>query len=154
MKGEKLICNNRKAAHEYFIEDKYEAGIVLVGSEVKSLRAGRANLKDSYAAIKGGEVYLYNCHISPYEQANRLNHEPLRIRKLLLHKIQIKKLLGKTTERGYSIVPLRMYFKSGRAKVQLALAKGKKLYDKRHSIKEREVQREMQRAIKDRDYLQ
>ncbi len=152
MGAEKLICSNRKATHDYQIEESCEAGLVLQGSEVKSLRAGRANLRDSYAAIKDGEVYLYNCHISPYAEANQLNHEPLRTRKLLLHKKEIKKLVGKTTERGYTLVPLRLYFKSGKVKLQLALGKGKRLYDKRAALKEREDKREMERAIKERSF--
>jgi SsrA-binding protein len=152
MEVERVICTNRKAIHDYHIEDSYEAGLVLVGSEVKSLRAGRANLKDSYAGIKEGEVYLYNCHISPYAEANQFNHEPRRTRKLLLHKGEIKKLVGKTTERGYTLVPLKLYFKGGKAKVQLALARGKKLYDKRRAIKEREDKRELARALKERSF--
>jgi len=152
MAEEKIVCTNRKATHDYYIEEKYEAGLVLCGTEVKSLRQGRANLKDSYAAIKEGEVYLYNCHISPYSGGNRFNHEPRRTRKLLLHKAQIRKLVGRTVERGYTLVPLRIYFKDGRAKLELALARGKKLYDKRRALKEREVKREIQRVIKGRDY--
>ncbi len=149
MGNEKLICTNRKATHDYYIEDSWEAGLMLLGSEVKSLRAGGANLRDSYAAIKDGEVYLYNCHISPYTEANQLNHEPLRTRKLLLHKKEIKKMVGKTTERGYTLVPLRLYFKRGKVKLQLALGKGKKFYDKRSALKEREDNREMERALKE-----
>jgi SsrA-binding protein len=154
MEAEKLICTNRKATHDYFIEERFEAGLVLLGSEVKSLRAGRANLRDSYAGIKDNELYLYNCHISPYAEAHQFNHEPLRKRKLLLHRKQINKLLGKVTERGYTLVPLRLYFKGGKVKLELALGKGKKLFDKRGAIKEREDRREMERAIKERTYRQ
>ncbi len=150
MDAGKLVCTNRKATHDYYIEDKFEAGLALLGSEVKSLRAGRANLRDSYAAINEGEVFLHNCHISPYAEANQFNHEPRRTRKLLLHKKEIKKLLGKTTERGYTLVPLKLYFKEGKVKLQLALGKGKKLYDKRRSIKEREDKRDLERALKER----
>jgi SsrA-binding protein len=150
MESDKLVCTNRKATHDYFIEERFEAGLVLVGSEVKSLRAGRANLRDSYAAIKDNEVYLYNCHISPYTEAHQFNHEPRRTRKLLLHKQQIKKLLGKTTERGYTLVPLKIYFKGGKAKLEIALGKGKKTYDKRQALKEREDKREMERVLKEK----
>lgn len=146
---EKIVCLNRKARHDYFIEDTLEAGIVLVGTEVKSLRDGRANLKDGYATIKGGEVYLLNCHISPFTQANRFNHDPLRTRKLLLNKKEIKKLTGKVQQRGYTLVPLKIYFKGKHAKLLLGLGKGKRNYDKRAALKEAEDKREVDRALKD-----
>lgn len=147
----KLIAQNKKAYHDFEIGDKFEAGIVLLGTEVKSLRDGRANLKDSYAKVKKNEVFLVGLHISPYSHASYDNHDPERVRKLLLHRSEIKKLLGKTQERGYSLVPLKVYFKDGRAKVEIALAKGKKEYDKRHSLKKKEETREMDRIKKRRD---
>ncbi len=147
---EKVVCLNRKARHDYFIEDTLEAGIVLVGTEVKSLRDGRANLKDGYATINDGEVFLLNCHISPFTQANRFNHDPLRTRKLLLKKKQIKKLTGKIKERGYTLVPLKIYFKGKHAKVALGLGKGKRQYDKRAALKEADDKREVARALKER----
>jgi SsrA-binding protein len=147
----KVVATNRKAFHDYFIEDKLEAGIVLRGTEVKSLREGRVNLMDSYATVDDGEVYLQHCHISPYSHGNIMNHDPLRKRKLLLHKKEINKLIGKTQLKGLTLVPLRIYFsKRGHAKVELGLAKGKKQYDRRESIKAREAGREVERAIKDR----
>ncbi len=150
--NKKIICENRKARHEYYIEETYEAGIVLKGTEVKSLRQGKSNLKDSYARIENGEIYLYNCHISPYTHGNILNHDPLRRRKLLLHKRDIKKLYGKTEERGLTLIPLRMYFSMrGIAKLELAVAKGKKTYDKRETLKRKTAEREMERALKDRN---
>lgn len=142
------IAENRKARHDYFVEESFEAGIVLVGSEVKSCRAGRVNLRDGYAQVRDGELFLYNVHISPYEQANRFNHEPLRPRKLLMHKGEITRLLSQIREKGFTLVPLQMYFKKGKVKVQLALAKGKKAYDKREDIAARDVQREMARAMR------
>lgn len=142
---ERIAISNRRARFEYEILDSFEAGIVLVGSEVKSLRQGKANLQDSYAVIKNGEVWLLNMHISPYEQANQFNHDPVRTRKLLLNKSEIAKLNGKTNEKGLTLVPLKLYFKKGNAKVELGIAKGKKLHDKRESIKERDVEREMRR---------
>lgn len=144
----KVVAENRKARHEYHILETYEAGIALQGTEVKSLRAGKSNLKDSYARVDNGELLLYNMHISPYQQGNRFNHEPKRVRRLLMHKYEIMRLLGKTREKGLSLIPLRVYFKNGRAKVEIALAKGKKLYDKRKDIAERDAKREMQRAVK------
>ena len=144
----KIVCKNRKARFNFHVEDTYEAGIVLVGSEVKSLRAGRANLSDSYAKFKKGEAFLVEAHISPYDQSNRMNHEPLRERKLLLNKREIKKLVGKITERGYSLIPLKLYFKNGKAKVLLGLGKGKKAYDKRDSIKKKDQRRELERLVK------
>jgi SsrA-binding protein len=150
-KKEKAVATNRKAYHDYFIEEKFEAGIMLQGTEVKSLREGRVNLQDSYASVKDGEVFLYHCHISPYSHGNIANHDPIRVRKLLLHKKEINKLLGKTQQKGLTLIPLRIYFsKRGHAKVELGLAKGKKLYDRRDSIKAREAGREVERAIKDR----
>ena len=147
----KVVATNRKAYHDYFIEEKFEAGIVLTGTEVKSLRDGRANLQDSYANVKDGEAFLYHCHISPYSHGNVMNHDPLRVRKLLLHKKEINKLLGKTQQKGLTLVPLRIYFSErGKVKVELGLAKGKKQYDRRESIKAREAGREVERAIKER----
>jgi len=148
-RAEKLVCANRRAKFDYHIEETYEAGMELVGTEVKSLRNGKASLTDSYGDIVGGEVYLVNCHISPYEQGNIQNHEPRRRRKLLLHKEEIRKLIGRTAERGYTLVPLRIYFADGRAKVELALARGKKRYDKREAIKRETVKREMERAMRE-----
>ncbi|PIE31927.1 SsrA-binding protein [candidate division KSB3 bacterium] len=148
MSGKKIICLNKKASHSYFIEEKYEAGLVLQGTEVKSLREGRANLKESYARIKNGEVFLYQCHISPYSHGNRENHDPIRPRKVLLHKREIKKLFGKVAERGYTLVPVALYFSHGKAKLEIGLGKGKKLHDKRHALKERTDKREMERAFK------
>ena len=149
--SEKVVATNRKAFHDYFIEERYEAGIMLQGTEVKSLRQGRVNLQDSYASVRGSEVYLHQCHISPYSHGNIMNHDPTRVRKLLLHKAEIHKLLGKTQQKGLTLVPLRIYFsKRGYAKVELGLAKGKKLYDRRETIKTREAGREVQRAIKER----
>lgn len=145
---EKNITVNRKARHEYHILQTYEAGIVLVGTEVKALREGKANLVDSYAAIKNGEVWLVGAHISEYKQGNINNHNPTRDRKLLLNKSEIRKLIGKTKEKGLTLIPLRLYFKKGRVKVELALAKGKKSYDKRETIAKRDFQREQERRIK------
>src|ERR1700687_2444844 len=148
--GEKLICSNKKAYHEYFIEEKFEAGMVLQGTEVKSLRMGKANLNDSFAMVKNGEAYLYNLHISPYDFGNRQNHDPDRMRKLLLHKKEIVKLFGSVREQGYSIVPLRLFFKDGLVKVEVGLAKGKKLYDKREDLKKKDHKRDMDQALKGR----
>lgn len=149
--NEKPVATNRKAFHDYFIEERYEAGIMLQGTEVKSLREGRVNLQDSYASVRGSEVFLHQCHISPYSHGNIMNHDPTRVRKLLLHKTEIHKLLGKTQQKGLTLIPLRIYFsKRGYAKVELGLAKGKKLYDRRETIKSREAGREVQRAIKER----
>jgi len=147
--GEKQICENRKARHDYFIEERVEAGLVLSGPEVKSLRDGRANLKDSYARIsRGGEAYLVGVHISPYGYAVRDNPDPERERKLLLHRGEIDRLAGKVRERGYTLVPTRMYFKNGRAKVEIGLARGKETRDKRDAIRKAESQREIERAMK------
>ena len=148
----KIVAENRKARHDYAVHETYETGIELKGTEVKSLRAGKANLKDAYAAVtKSGEVYLYNMHISPYEQGNQFNHEPLRDRRLLLHKSEIKKLIGKTREKGFTLVPLKLYFTHGKVKVELALATGKKLYDKRRDIAERSARRDLDRVMKERN---
>ncbi|HHL39246.1 MAG TPA: SsrA-binding protein SmpB [Deltaproteobacteria bacterium] len=146
----KTVCTNRKAFHDYFIEERFEAGLSLEGCEVKSLRAGRANLKDSYARIRDGEVFLVGAHISPYEQADSFARpDPTRTRKLLLHRREIKRLIGKTRERGYTLIPTRIYFKDGKAKVEIALAKGRKLYDKREAIRRKTMEREAARDIKD-----
>jgi len=147
---EKSVCVNRRARHDYIIEETYEAGLVLRGSEVKSLREGKANLKDSYAGILKGEAFLLNAHISPYAAANRFNHEPTRTRKLLLHKKEIRRLTGRVKEKGLTLIPLRLYFKSGKAKVELGLARGKKLYDKRESLRRKVAQREVERSLKSR----
>lgn len=143
------IAQNRKASHDYFIEETYEAGIVLQGTEIKSIRAGRVNMKDSFARVERGEVFLHNLHISPYEQGNRYNHEPTRTRKLLLHRRQINKLIGETQQAGYSLVPLKIYIKNGVAKVLIGLGKGKKQYDKREDLKRKQAKREVDRALKD-----
>ena len=145
-----MVARNKKARHDYTIEETYEAGIVLTGTEIKSVRAGKANLQDSYARIKDGEVFLLNLHISPFEQGNRFNHDPTRTRKLLLHKDEIRKLIGKTKLKGYSLIPLDLHLRNGFCKVELALAKGKKLYDKRQDMAKRDAQREMERAFKER----
>jgi SsrA-binding protein len=147
-KSEKTVCQNRKARHDYHVLETYEAGMVLKGTEVKSLRVGRANLRDSYARIQDGELWLENMYISPYEQGNRFNHNPKRVRKLLMHKSEIMRLWGKTREKGLALVPLRVYFRDGKAKVELALAKGKKIYDKREEIARREAKREIARAAR------
>ncbi|MBO8156833.1 MAG: SsrA-binding protein SmpB [Bacillaceae bacterium] len=145
-----VIAQNKKAHHDYFIEETYEAGLVLKGTEIKSIRAGRVNLKDSFARIENGEAFLYNMHVSPYEQGNRFNHDPLRTRKLLLHKSEINKLIGETQRQGYSLVPLKIYIKNGVAKVLIGLAKGKKQYDKREDLKRKQAKRDIERALKDR----
>ncbi|MGV8081020.1 MAG: SsrA-binding protein SmpB [Syntrophales bacterium] len=149
--AEKSICTNKQARRNYFIEDTYEAGIALVGTEVKSLREGRANLKDSFATVNSGEVILYDLHISPYVFGNRWNHDPLRPRKLLLHKQEIRRLYGKSRERGLTLIPLRMYFKKGKVKVELGVGKGKKLYDKRDDLRAREDKRDMERGFRGKD---
>jgi len=147
-KRKKIVAENRKARHDYYIEDQFEAGMVLVGTEVKSLRDGRANLKDSYAKIKNGEVFVYQMHIGPYPFAYHENHDPLRPRKLLLHKYEIKKLYSKVNEKGLSLIPLSVYFKNGKVKMIIGLAKGKRLYDKRETIKNRDAKRELDRERK------
>ena len=144
----KIVAENRKARRDYFIVDQYEAGMVLRGTEVKSLRQGRANLKDSYARIKDGEVFVYQLHIAPYPFAHYDNHDPLRPRKLLLHKHEIKRLYGKINEKGHTLIPIRIYFKNGKVKILLALAIGMRKYDKREAIRRRDEQREMDRAKK------
>ncbi|MFZ5649867.1 MAG: SsrA-binding protein SmpB [Bacillota bacterium] len=149
---EKTVTVNRRARHEYHIIESFEAGIELSGTEVKSLRAGKANLQDSYARVENGDLLLYNMHISPYDQGNRFNHEPKRTRRLLMHKFEIMRLLGKVREKGFSLIPLKIYFKNGWAKVELALARGKKLYDRREDMAERDAKREMERARKESRY--
>ncbi len=146
----KQIVTNKKALHDYFILERVEAGLVLQGTEVKSLREGRANLKDSYARIDSGEAFLIDCHISPYPCGGHFNHEPKRSRKLLLKKQEIKRLLGKMTEKGMTLIPTRLYFKNGKAKVEIGLAKGKRQYDKREALRKKEEQREIERAFKER----
>ncbi|MGI6643363.1 MAG: SsrA-binding protein SmpB [Bacillota bacterium] len=147
----KRIAENRRARHNYIIEDSIEAGIALIGTEVKSLRAGRVNIGDSYAEVVDGEVYLRNAHIDQYEPAARFNHDPLRPRRLLLHKREIRKLAGKVAQRGYTLVPVSLYFKDGKVKVDLALARGKKSYDKRDAIKERDQARDTMREMRGRE---
>lgn len=147
--SERVVCTNKKAYHNYQIEDTLEAGISLKGTEVKALREGKANITDSYAKIVGREIFLVNAHISPYSCGNIYNHDPLRTRKLLLHRKQIDRLIGKINERGYTLIPLKIYFnRRGFAKVELALAKGKKLYDRREEIKKRDEERELRKALK------
>ena len=148
---EKLIANNKKAYHDYFILDKYEAGIALHGTEVKSLRMGKCSIKESFIRIEDGEVFIYGMHVSPYEKGNIFNKDPMRVKKLLLHKSEINKLLGKIKEKGMSLVPLRVYFKGSLVKVEIGLAKGKKLYDKRDDIAKKDQQREAQRDFKVRN---
>jgi SsrA-binding protein len=145
--GRKLIAQNKKARHDYAIEDVYEAGLVLTGTEVKSLRAGRANLTDAYATVKDGEAWLHNAHIPEYDLGTWTNHQPRRVRKLLLHREEIAKLVGKTKESGLALVPLQLYFKDGRAKIEIALARGKKSYDKRQSLAARDSAREVAREL-------
>ncbi len=144
----KLVANNKKAYHDYFIEEKYEAGLVLHGTEVKSLRMGKCSIKEAFIRIENGEVFIYGMHISPYEKGNIFNKDPLRVRKLLLHKSQIQKLIGNSAERGYTIVPLQVYFSNGRAKIEIGLAKGKKLYDKRQDIAKKDQKREAEKELK------
>ena len=148
--AQKNIAENRKAFHDYHIVETFEAGIVLVGTEVKSMREGSANLRDSFARVEDGEIWLYNVHINPYSHRGYADHEPTRRRKLLLHRQEIRKLIGKTIERGMTLVPTRLYFKNGHVKVSLALAKGKQAHDKRETIKRREVDRETRAAVKER----
>ena len=144
----KLVANNKKAYHDYFIEEKYEAGLVLHGTEVKSLRMGKCSIKEAFIRIENGEVFIYGMHISPYEKGNIFNKDPLRVRKLLLHKSQIQKLIGNSAEKGYTIVPLQVYFSNGRAKIEIGLAKGKKLYDKRQDIARKDQKREAEKELK------
>jgi SsrA-binding protein len=149
--SEKIICQNKTARINYFIDETYEAGIVLVGTEVKSLRDGHANLKDSYALVKNEEVYLYELHVSPYSHGNRYNHNPLRVRKLLLHKREIRRLYGKSRERGLTLVPLKMYFKNGKVKVEIGIGRGKKRYDKREDLKLKEDRRDIERGFRSKN---
>ncbi len=144
----KLVANNKKAYHDYFIEEKYEAGLVLHGTEVKSLRMGKCSIKEAFIRIENGEVFIYGMHISPYEKGNIFNKDPLRVRKLLLHKSQIQKLIGNSAEKGYTIVPLQVYFSNGRAKIEIGLARGKKLYDKRQDIAKKDQKREAEKELK------
>ncbi len=147
----KLLASNKKARHDYFIEEVYEAGLALTGTEIKSVRQGRLNLKESYAKIQGGEVFIYNMHISPYEQGNRYNVDPLRERKLLLHKQEIRKLIGYTTQKGLTLVPLQVYLNDrGLVKMEIAVARGKKLYDKREDMAKKDAGRRMERMMKNR----
>ncbi len=149
-KAQRIIAENRKAHHDYHILETYEAGLALVGTEVKAIREGRVNLRDSFARVEDGEVFAHNIHISPYSHRGYAHHEPLRPRKLLLHRSEIRKLTGRTVEKGLTLVPLRMYFKNGRAKLSIGLARGKKDYDRRETIKRRETERETRAAIKER----
>lgn len=144
----KLVANNKKAYHDYFIEEKIECGISLHGTEVKSLRMGKCSIKEAFIRIEDGEVYAYGMHISPYEKGNIFNKDPLRVKKLLLHKYEIHKLLGKIKEKGYTLVPLQVYFKEGKAKIEIGLARGKKLYDKRDDIAKKDARRETEREFK------
>lgn len=147
-KGSRLIANNKKAYHDYFIEDKYEAGIALHGTEVKSLRMGKCSIKESFIRIEQDEVFIYGMHISPYEKGNIFNKDPLRVRKLLMHRFEIRKLQAKIAEKGYTLVPLQVYFKNSLVKVEIGLARGKKLYDKRQDIAKKDQRREAQREFK------
>lgn len=149
-KGIQVVAQNRRARHDFFVEETIEAGIALIGTEVKSLRAGRASLQDSYAEVLGTEVFLKNAHIDQYEPASRFNHDPLRPRRLLLHKNEIRRLAARVQQRGYTLIPLSIYFKDGKAKIELGLCKGKKAYDKREAIRERDVRREMEREARGR----
>ncbi|MTT30795.1 SsrA-binding protein SmpB [Terrilactibacillus sp. BCM23-1] len=149
----RVLAQNRKASHDYFIEETFEAGLVLQGTEIKSIRKGSVSIKDAFARVENGELMLHNMHVSPYEQGNRYNHDPLRTRKLLLHKKQINKLIGQTKEAGYAIVPLKIYIKNGFAKILIGLGKGKKNYDKRETLKRKSAQREMDRALRDRQKM-
>ena len=152
-KGSRLIANNKKAYHDYFIEDKYEAGIALHGTEVKSLRQGKCSVKEAFLRIENDEVYIYGMHISPYEKGNIFNKDPLRVRKLLLHKYEIRKLKAKIAEKGYTLVPLKVYFNQSLVKVEIGLARGKKLFDKRHDIAKKDQKREAERDFKIRNLM-
>jgi len=149
--GEKIIAQNKTARVNYFIEDTFEAGLVLLGTEVKALREGKANMKDCYAVVREGEVFVHDMHIGPYSHANRMNHEPLRVRKLLLHATEIKRLYGRSREKGLALIPLRLYFRNGKVKMELGVAKGKRLYDKRESLKVKADKREMERGLRGKD---
>lgn len=146
--SQKLVANNKKAYHDYFIDETYEAGVALHGTEVKSMRMGKCSIKESFIRIENGEVFVYGMHVSPYEKGNIFNKDPLRIKKLLLHKYEINKLAGKVAEKGYTLVPLQVYFKNGKVKVEIGLARGKKLYDKRQDIAKKDMRRETEREFK------
>jgi SsrA-binding protein len=148
--GIKVIANNKKAYHEYFVDEVFEAGLCLQGTEVKSVRMGQVSLKEAYCRIRNGEIFVENMNISPYEQGNRENHDPLRVRKLLLNRIEIDKLTKKVEERGFALVPTRLYFKDSRAKLEIGLCRGKKLYDKRETLKRKQADREASRAVRER----
>ena len=148
--SEKVVVENRKARHDFFFEETFEAGMVLQGTEVKSLRAGKGNLQDSFARIENAEIFLWNMHISPYDQGNMNNHDPIRTRKLLMHKAEIKRLIGKTQEKGLTLVPVKIYFKRGKVKVLIALARGKKNYDKRQDLATKDAKREIEKAFKEK----
>lgn len=148
--SQKLIANNKKAYHDYFIDETYEAGVALHGTEVKSMRIGKCSIKESFIRIENGEVFVYGMHVSPYEKGNIFNKDPLRVKKLLMHKYEINKLAGKVAEKGYTLVPLQVYFRDGRVKVEIGLARGKKLYDKRRDIAKKDQRREAEREFKQR----
>ena len=150
-KTQKLVANNKKAYHDYFIDETYEAGIALHGTEVKSMRMGKCSIKESFIRIENGEIFVYGMHVSPYEKGNIFNKDPLRVKKLLMHKYEINKLAGKVAEKGYTLVPLQVYFKEGKAKVEIGLARGKKLYDKREDIAKKDQRREMEKEFKIRN---
>lgn len=147
----KLVANNKKAYHDYFIDETYEAGVALHGTEVKSMRMGKCSIKESFIRIENGEVFVYGMHVSPYEKGNIFNKDPLRVKKLLLHKAEINRLAGRVAEKGYTLVPLQVYFKEGRVKVEIGLARGKKLYDKREDIAKKDDRREIEREFKDKN---
>ena len=149
--AQKLIANNKKAYHDYFIEETYEAGVALHGTEVKSMRLGKCSIKESFIRIENGEVFVYGMHVSPYEKGNIFNKDPMRVKKLLMHRYEINKLAGKIAEKGYTLVPLQVYFREGKVKVEIGLAKGKKLYDKRESIAQKDQRRELEREFKERN---
>ena len=149
--AQKLIANNKKAYHDYFIEETYEAGVALHGTEVKSMRLGKCSIKESFIRIENGEVFVYGMHVSPYEKGNIFNKDPMRVKKLLMHRYEINKLAGKIAEKGYTLVPLQVYFREGKVKVEIGLAKGKKLYDKRESIAKKDQRREMEREFKEKN---
>ncbi len=149
--AQKLVANNKKAYHDYFIDETYEAGIVLHGTEVKSMRMGKCSVKESFIRIENGEMFVYGMHVSPYEKGNIFNKDPLRVKKLLLHKYEINKMAGKVAEKGYTLVPLQVYFKDGKVKVEVGLARGKKLYDKRADIAKKDMRREAEKEFKVRN---
>ena len=150
--SQKLIANNKKAYHDFFIDETYECGIALHGTEVKSMRMGKCSIKEAFVRIEDGEVFVYGMHVSPYEKGNIFNKDPLRVKKLLLHKYEINKLLGKIKEKGYTLVPLQVYFKDGKVKVEIGLARGKKLYDKRQDAANKDARRQIDRAMKERNH--